>query len=138
MDQPWVHVATGEEDSSEDSGGGCCGLGLLAGFSAPVQQEVASSACKIELHSVLNAFQHGGEYGVHVCESFRDPRLHHMDDYWDEVACEALSIQELHSLVGGGTKPLSDAARARLHQFSRLLERLSKRIDRVVLAVPSS
>jgi hypothetical protein len=129
MDQPWVHVES--SDDSEDRG--CC-LGLLNAFIPPVQQEVASSAFKIELHSVLNAFQHGGEYGVHVCESFRDPRYHHMNDYWDEVACEAISIQELHSLVGGGSKPLSDAARARLHQFARLLERLSKRIDRVVLA----
>ena len=129
MDQPWVHV---DGEDSEDSAG-CC-LGLLHALIPPVQQEVAASALKIELHSVLNAFQHSPAYGVHVCESFRDPRHHSMDDYWDEVACEALSVHELHSLVGGAGKPLSDEARARLHQFSRLLERLSKRIDRAVLA----
>ena len=135
MDQPWVHVPRLPADESSDEGG-CCGLGLLSAFSAPVQHEVTSSAFKIELHSVLNAFQHSPAYGVHVCESFRDPRHHSMDDYWDEVSCEALSVHELHSLVGGAGKPLTDEARARLHQFSRLLERLSKRIDRVVLAPP--
>lgn len=125
--QDWVRVE--EEDSS------CC-HGIFSAFTAPVQAEISHQAVKIELHSVLNAFQHSPAYGVHVCESFRDPRKHCMDDYWDEVRCEAISLGELHQLVGGCQREpseLSDDARARLHQLARLLERLVKRIDRVVL-----
>lgn len=149
--QDWVHVGArpgqggGEyEYEAEGGGGACCPLLVTSLFTGipqsvllvgpGVEREAASGAKKLELHSVLNAFQHSPQYGVHVCESFKDPRKHHMDDYWDEVQYEAMSIDELHKLVGGFQGPeLSDAARARLHQFARLLERLSRRIDRVVL-----
>jgi hypothetical protein len=126
--QDWVRVE--EEEPS------CC-RALFGTFTAPVQAEISHQALKIELHSVLNAFQHSPAYGIHVCESFRDPRKHCMDDYWEEVQYEAISIADLHTLVGGcqrEPRELSDEARARLHQFARLLERLSRRIDRVVLS----
>ena len=119
-----------EEDSSS-----CC-HSLFSALTGPVQAEISHQAVKIELHSVLNAFQHSPAYGIHVCESFRDPRKHNMDDYWDEVQFEAISLGDLHRLVGGSQREppeLSEEARARLHQFARLLERLVKRIDRVVL-----
>jgi hypothetical protein len=123
----WVHLPEDE---------GCCS-GLLHAFMPPaVRDEVLASAQKIELHSVLNAFQSSAAYGVHVCETFRDPRRFSMDDYWEDVQCEAVSLEELHKLIGGSQQPqgLTNEARARLHQFSRLLERLSRRIDRVVLS----
>jgi hypothetical protein len=123
----WVHLPEDE--------GGCCS-GLFNAFMPPaVRDEVVASAQKIELHSVLNAFQNSPAYGVHVCETFRDPRRFSMDDYWEDVQCEAVSIEELHKLVGGSQQQqgLTNEARARLHQFARLLERLSRRIDRVVL-----
>ena len=123
----WVHIP--EEE-------GCCS-GLLNAFmmTPTVRDEVVASAQKIELHNVLNAFQNSPSYGVHVCESFRDPRRFHMDDYWEDVQCEAISIHDLHTLVGGSQQQgLTNEARARLHQFARLLERLSRRIDRVVLS----
>lgn len=141
----WVHVAEegGLECSDMDEGEDCCGcsragLALFGpgGLPAPVQAEAMASAGKIELHHVLNAFQHSADYGVHVCETFKDPRRYVMDSYWDEVREEAFSIDELHHVIGGVGSPLADGARARLHQFARALERLSKRIDRVVHAVP--
>ena len=94
----WVHVDEGEEDPSRSSLC-CCGVSgeVLFGALMPlVQGEVVSSAVKIELHSVLNAFQYSPDYGVHVCESFRDPRKHSMDDYWPEVELEAFSVDEMH------------------------------------------
>lgn len=130
----WVHVGEGcDEDGEVDAGcGSCCCI--LSGLPPAVHAEAVASAGKLELHHVLNAFQHSAEYGVHVCETFKDPRRYVMDAYWDEVRDEAFSIEELHHLVGGTTSDLSDQARARLHQFARALERLSKRIDRIVLA----
>lgn len=126
----WVRVGRGDASS-----GSCCGS-LLEALCPRVQAEVEASAAKLELHSVLHAFQHSPQYGVHVCESFRDPRMHRMDDYWDEVQYEAISIDELHKAVGGSQRGLTDEGRARMHQFARLLERLCRRIDRVVLHQP--
>lgn len=91
---------------------------------------------KIELHRVLNSIQESSGYGIYVCESFKDPRHFQMDDYWTEVSAEAMGLQYLHRLVGTGHTPLTNDACCRMHQFSRLLSRLSKRIDRVVLAQP--
>lgn len=88
---------------------------------------------KIELHRVLNAIQPSREHGIYVCESFKDPRFEGIDDYWDEISGEAVGLQYLHRLVGSGHTPLTDDASRRLHQFSRLLSRLSQRIDRVIL-----
>lgn len=137
-EQVWVHVtdADGGTEEEDQGCGSCCpgSMALFAGFPGPVQAEAMSGAGKLELHRVLNAFQHSPDYGVHVCEQFRDPRRYALDDYWDEVFLEAFSIDELHHAVGGIATPLADDARARLHQFARALERLSKRIDRVVLS----
>lgn len=147
----WVHVIEedglrcnemDEGDDGEGARGDCCGCGQaglalfgVGGLSAPVQAEAVSSAGKIELHHVLNSFQNSPEYGVHVCETFKDPRRYVIDAYWDDVREEAFSIDELHHVVGGVGSVLTDGARAKLHQFARALERLSKRIDRVVHAV---
>ena len=132
----WVHVPKPDDDKDDD----CCSrsLAIFDAFRPLVQEEAVSSALKLELHSVLNAFQYSPTYGVHVCESFKDPRKHNMDDYWSEVECEAFSMADMHHQVGGSQRQasaaqLSDSARARLHQFARALERLSRRIDRVVL-----
>lgn len=136
----WIHVD--ESDTSDGIGmeTDCCTFGGRVVFDALlpfVQKEAVASAVKIELHSILNAFQSSPRFGVHVCESFKDPRKHAMDDYWGEVELEAFSIEDLHHVVGGAQRQpseLSDESRARLHQFARALERLSRRIDRVVLA----
>jgi len=90
-------------------------------------------AVKGELHGVLNAFQNSRSFGVYVCEAFRDPRKAPIDAYWEEVAGEAYGIEDLHRLIGRRDHPLSDEARARMHQFARLLERLSRRVDRLVV-----
>jgi hypothetical protein len=133
----WVHVPKPERE--DDDSGSCCsrGLAIFDSFLPQVVQEAAvASAVKMELHHVLNAFQSSPTYGVHVCESFKDPRRHNLDDYWTEVELEAFSIEELHHIVGGTQRQpseLSNCACARLHQFARALERLSRRIDRVVL-----
>ena len=92
------------------------------------------AAGKAELHRVLQAIQCSSEFGVYVCESFRDPRRQYIDDYWQDVCREAIGIEEMHRLVGKvNDTPLPDDTRVRFHQFARLLERLARRIDRVVL-----
>ena len=89
---------------------------------------------KAELHRVLQSIQCSHDFGIYLCESFRDPRRHYIDDYWTEVSAEAFGIEELHRAVGRvDNTPLSDQSRARLHLFARLLDRLARRIDRVVL-----
>lgn len=87
---------------------------------------------KRELHSVLNCFQGDPEHGIFVCEAFRDPRFERLDAYWGEVEREAMGLRELHRLVGPSRAPTSDQALAQMNRFARLLERLSKRIDRAV------
>jgi hypothetical protein len=100
-----------------------------------MQQGLRHADGKAELHRVLQAVQCSNDFGIYFCESFRDPRRHYIDDYWSEVRDEALGIEELHRAVGRvDNTPLTDEARARLHLFARLLDRLSRRIDRVVLA----
>ena len=101
-----------------------------------MQQGLQEAETKAELHRILQSIQCSNDFGVYFCESFRDPRRHYIDDYWPEVCHEALGVQELHRLVGKVSGvPLTDEARTRLHQFARLLDRLARRIDRVVLAV---
>jgi hypothetical protein len=135
----WVHVPKPDDMDEDNDKADCCSrsLAIFDAFRPLVQEEAVSSALKLELHSVLNAFQYSPTYGVHVCESFKDPRKHNMDDYWSEVECEAFSMADMHHQVGGSQRQasaeLSDSARARLHQFARALERLSRRIDRIVL-----
>jgi hypothetical protein len=99
-----------------------------------LHRSLKDSEVKTELHRVLQSIQCSSDYGVYFCESFRDPRRHYIDDYWSEVSHEAFGIEELHHLVGKvNSSPLPDEARARLHEFARLLDRLARRIDRVVL-----
>lgn len=120
----------------------CCPIPVFApNMQGPVnsissmQQALRNTEAKNELHRVLQAIQCSTDFGVYLCESFRDPRRHYIDDYWQDVCKEAIGIEEMHRLVGKvDNTPLTDEARARFHQLARLLERLSRRIDRVVLA----
>ena len=89
---------------------------------------------KAELHKVLNCIQASADYGVYVCEDLRDPRRQYIDDYWAEIREQAFGLDDMHRLLGSSTSPLSEEARARFHRLARLFERLSKRLDRVVLA----
>lgn len=93
-----------------------------------------NSQNKTELHRVLNCIQCSNDFGIYVCEELRDPRRNYIDDYWKDIADRALGIDDLHRLLGPASSPLTDEARTRMHQLARLFERLSKRIDRVVLA----
>lgn len=100
-----------------------------------IHRSLKDSEIKTELHRILQSIQCSSDYGVYFCESFRDPRRHYIDDYWSEVSHEAFGIEELHHTVGKvNSSPLPEQARARLHEFARLLDRLARRIDRVVLA----
>ncbi len=102
---------------------------------AAMQQALRNTEAKAELHRVLQAIQCSSDFGVYLCESFRDPRRHYIDDYWHDVSSEAIGIEEMHRLVGKvNNSPLTDETRAKFHQLARVLERLSRRIDRVVLA----
>jgi hypothetical protein len=89
---------------------------------------------KAELHKVLNCIQASADYGVYVCEDLRDPRRQYIDDYWAEIREQAFGLDDMHRLLGSSTSPLSEEARTRFHRLARLFERLSKRLDRVVLA----
>ena len=89
---------------------------------------------KTELHRVLNCIQCSNDFGIYICEDLRDPRRQYIDDYWKDISDKALGIDDLHKLIGPASTPLSDEARSRMHQLARLFERLSKRIDRAVLA----
>ena len=100
-----------------------------------LHRSLRDSEIKTELHRILQSIQCSSDYGVYFCESFRDPRRHYIDDYWPEVSHEAFGVEELHHAVGKvNNTPLPEQARARLHEFARLLDRLARRIDRVVLA----
>lgn len=130
--------------NSMDSDVDCCPIPVftpnlqgpaLASNIATMQQSLWNTEAKAELHRVLQAVQCSSDFGVYLCESFRDPRRHYIDDYWQDVCNEAIGIEEMHRVVGKvNDTPLTDEARARFHQLARLLERLSRRIDRVVLA----
>ena len=100
-----------------------------------LHRSLKDSEIKTELHRILQSIQCSSDYGVYFCESFRDPRRHYIDDYWSEVSHEAFGVEELHHVVGKvNNSPLPEPARVRLHEFARLLDRLARRIDRVVLA----
>lgn len=129
----WIDV-DGMQTSSMDEPVECCPIPAFRPNLQPPASLKASEG-KAELHRVLQAVQCSTDFGVYLCESFRDPRRYYIDDYWQDVQKEAIGIQEMHKLVGKiDNTPLADEARARFHQLARLLERLSRRIDRVVLA----
>ncbi len=130
----WIDVDTPPQsaNSMED----CCPMPVFTpNFTPPAEPTLRHSEGKTELHRILQSIQCSSDFGVYLCESFRDPRRHYIDDYWHEVAPEAFGIEELHRIVGKvDNTPLTDEARSRLHLFARLLDRLSRRIDRVVLS----
>ena len=82
---------------------------------------------KRELYRVLNAFQNSPGFGVYVCESFRDPRHHHVDSYFHEVEGTAFGISDLCRLVGPTDTPLGGHARIEILCFAEALESLARR-----------
>lgn len=140
----WIDVDAAAPNSMDEPPVECCPLPIFtpnmqgpvqASSIANMQQALRTAEAKAELHRVLQAIQCSTDFGVYLCESFRDPRRHYIDDYWQDVCKEAIGVEEMHRLVGKVNDiPLTDEARARFHQLARLLERLSRRIDRVVLA----
>lgn len=99
----------------------------------PTTLDLDNTEIKKELHRVLHSIQQSAGYGIYVCEAFKDPQQHQLNSYWGEVADEALGIQTMHRLIGSGPAPLSENACCLLHRLSRVFERLSRRIDRLVL-----
>jgi hypothetical protein len=141
MDSSWIDVGLNNICPLPSFSPDFHGLGREQRVETPMEIEsvptmklaLKNEEIKIELHKVLNSIQQSSGYGIYVCESFKDPRHFQMDDYWTDVSEEAVGLQNLHRLVGTGPTPLTQDAYRRMHQFSRLLSRLSKRIDRVVL-----
>lgn len=134
----WIDIDTqaGEEKQADPQ---CCPIPLFTPNTqgpiiASMQRALRITEAKAELHRVLQAIQCSSEFGVYLCENFRDPRRHYIDDYWQDVCREAIGIEEMHKLVGKvNDTPLPDETRVRFHQLARLFERLARRIDRVVL-----
>ena len=87
------------------------------------------SARKVELHRILDAFQLSEDYGIYVCEAFRDSRRTCIDHYWAEVEDQASGLSELRQAVGRHTTPLLPEARAQLAKFGATLRRLAERLD---------
>lgn len=85
------------------------------------------AADKPELYRVLNAFQSSPDFGVYVCEQFRDPRYTRIDEYYHEVENAAFGVRDLGALVGRLSTPLSAEARERLLLFAAALESLAAR-----------
>ena len=136
----WIDIdVQANEDKQADPQ--CCPMPMFtANVQGPIdsvsgmQRALRITEAKAELHRILQAIQCSSEFGVYLCESFRDPRRHYIDDYWQDVCKEAIGVEEMHRLVGKvNDTPLPDEARVRFHQLARLLERLARRIDRVVL-----
>jgi len=87
---------------------------------------------KQQLYKILNAFQNSHDYGVYICQKFRDPRKYYIDSYYGEVADEAFGIVELAALVGKPGEPLTESARREFSRFADTLRELAHRIDLVL------
>jgi|GEM_PF-2866921 len=90
-------------------------------------------ALKREIHQILNAFQHSREYGIYVCEQFRDPRFSSIDTYFHEVEDCAHGVDDLRYL-GPTESPLTSAMTLRLAKFADTLEALAARLRAAVRA----
>jgi len=90
---------------------------------------------KNELRKILNAFQFSRDFGIYVCEDFKDPRRFYMDDYWFDVEHSASGICDLGQALDfrHPNHSLTDDARKQFNRFARTLERITKRIDRVIM-----
>lgn len=97
----------------------------------PVQVPI-SNPPKSELYRILNAFQNSHDYGVYVCQKFRDPRRHYIDSYYGEVADEAFGVVELSALIGKPGEPLTEQARHEFTRFASTLRELAERIEHIV------
>ena len=87
---------------------------------------------KSELWSVLNSFQHSPNYGIYLCEHFRDPRRTQIDDYWNEVKEYAVGIHETGCCIGRLNTPVADSAKVQFRALEKLLRSLADRIDRAL------
>lgn len=92
---------------------------------------------KRELFRVFNAFQHSRDYGIYVCEKFRDPRFEHMDTYFHEVEDSAIGVSDLCRCIGRLDEPLPDKSRAQVARFADLLEALARRARAGLESVPA-
>lgn len=87
---------------------------------------------KHELYDVVNAFQNSQDYGVYVCQKFKDPRRYYIDSYYGEVAHEAFGMVELGALLGRTCTPLSEEARREFARFATTLRELAERVERAL------
>jgi len=104
---------------------------------APAEEEVVEDGfvrvpasepyVKRELYRVLNAFQGSPDFGVYVCEAFRDPRHQHIDSYFHEVESTAFGISDLCRKLGPANTPLIPHVRAEILSFAEALESLARR-----------
>ena len=85
----------------------------------------AERSRKAAIFRALNAFQHSPGFGMYVCERFRDPRFHSLDEYFPEVRQEAFGIEELKQRLAFAPDL---ALRRELHGFSDALERIAASI----------
>lgn len=97
---------------------------------------VPVSCHKLELFRVLNAFQHSRDYGIYVCEKFRDPRFEHIDSYFHEVEDSAIGISDLCRSIGRLDEPLQKKSRAQVLRFAELLETLARRTRAALESCP--
>ena len=85
-----------------------------------VERSRAERSRKAAIFRALNAFQHSPGFGMYVCERFRDPRFHSLDEYFPEVRQEADGIEELKQRLAFAPDL---ALRRELHEFTDALER---------------
>ena len=87
---------------------------------------------KSELYNVLNSFQYSQDYGLYICELFRDPRRYYIDTYFDEVADSAYGINELCRILGRIYTPMRPEERHVFLRFAGTLESLAARVRAAV------
>jgi hypothetical protein len=89
---------------------------------------------KRELWKIINSIQESNEYGIYVCESFRDPRRQCIDTYWSDVEQDAVGLHDVGGTIGRNVLPLTPRCKEMFSRLSHVLGNLSKRIDKVLEA----
>ena len=90
------------------------------------------TSAKKDLWRILNAFQHSPEYGVYICELFKDPRQNHIDHYWNEVAPMASGIEDIGRGMGKYNTPVTVESQCQFRKLAQTLHSLAARIDHLV------
>ena len=83
---------------------------------------------KKELWGVLNSFQYSPNFGVYICQKFKDPRRTQIDDYWNDVKSSAVGIHETGCCIGRINDPVSDQAKAQFRVLEKELRSIADRI----------